>query len=71
VRRVSVGFFLQRTWKDIKSQRNRTLYAASHRIYPTREVAVDTLEELREKRHLDSRFDHDVGEVFMLIHEDP
>lgn len=59
--RVLVGYFIRRTWKKPPHD-GQTLFAESHRIYPTRELA----ENAHRQRigSLDDRFDYDVAEAW-------
>lgn len=66
--RVSVGFFIRRTWKNCPP--GKTLCAQAHRIYPTREEAADALAFTERHGYPDSRFDYDIAEAWMHVEED-
>lgn len=61
--RVSVGFFIRRTWKNCPP--GETVCAQSHLIYPTREEAQHALKHHGQRD--DSSFDYDVAEAWMEV----
>lgn len=65
--RIQLGWFIQRTWRKPWPRDGQTLCAAKHRIYPTRNAAVEALIVGECSGYFDDRFDHDVAEVWMRL----
>lgn len=64
VSRILVGYFIRRTWKKPPHD-GQTLFAESHRVYPTRELAHEVMENRRKRNDFDPRFEYDVAEAWM------
>lgn len=64
--RALVGYFIRRTWKKAPHD-GKTLFAESHRIYPTSELAGEVLANKVQRNALDPRFDYSVAEAWMEV----
>jgi hypothetical protein len=65
--KVLLGYCILRTVIDADSIRGKTFVAYPHKIYPTREKAVEALVIGECGGHLDTRFNHDAVEVWTDI----
>lgn len=61
-----IGYYIRRTFRG-EFPRGVTCFAESHVIYPTREAAEAAMRADR----LDSRYDHDVAEAWMVDDAEP
>lgn len=69
--KVSVGYFIRRTVKDVDATRGKTFAAYGHALHHSRDRAQAALDDLLERRALDRRFAYDICEAFMEIPDDP
>lgn len=59
-----VGYFIRRTWKR-EPHPGKTLVPGVHRLYPTKQEAIETLAIDERAGNLDDRFTYDVAEAWM------
>ena len=69
MRRVSVGWVICRTWNGARVD-GKTWCAWPHTLFPTRDAAMTALGHAMARKRLDTQYEYDVREVFMILDEE-
>lgn len=65
MKKTLIGYFIRRAVKDVDAMRGKTFSAYGHKLYPTRELAQDALDNQRAYDMLNSKYEYDVAEAWM------